>query len=457
MIETIRLIHNKDGDVEGIFLFEFFSLIGCIVNDYMVPDNEDLRSELPTGYELNLFIGISEQEIQTEEKYYYLKRLIDESQAERIYYVPLFRTEKEKIMKRCRAKSALKEIVPRLYRDDKDSKCFNKLIQYYTDYDMFFYLHNAWLLSFMKEYYPVYGKKTDTWEVQNAGIRGAFEYLSNGYMKLRDSFSSIEETPFYYQYALLNLKYQLNKLDGLTGNSRIFRTANMLSLLGELGKKYSFIKINYLAGRMCSADIGHYWEAKGYFIRAVNQLQDKYPEMKVGDFVFYGFGSNYEKQKKNMKEANKWYELAYDANPFSYRALYKVAKKHMKNGNSDLAVDGFHQIIHILLNGYSSSQLMPKQQLYIYKSYVMLGDIFYEEEKYNLASRAYERAIYISNTMSRFYDQVRLKCIDMRDVYKKVLKACMPTQPIYFKLIKCASNYNDMDRVERYYTELKES
>ena len=88
----------------------------------MVSDNEDLRSELPTGYELNLFIGISEQEIQTEEKYYYLKKLIDESQAERMHYVPLFRTEKEKILKRGRAKSALKEIAPRLYRDDKDSK-----------------------------------------------------------------------------------------------------------------------------------------------------------------------------------------------------------------------------------------------------------------------------------------------------------------------------------------------
>lgn len=66
MIETIRLIHNKDGDVEGIFLFEFFSLIGCIVNDYTVPDNEDLRSELSKDYELNLFIGISEQEIRTD-------------------------------------------------------------------------------------------------------------------------------------------------------------------------------------------------------------------------------------------------------------------------------------------------------------------------------------------------------------------------------------------------------
>lgn len=457
MIETIRLIHNKDGDVEGIFLFEFFSLIGCIVNDYTVPDNEDLRSELSKDYELNLFIGISEQEIRTKRKYHYLKLLIDEICDEGIYYVPSFRTASGELPQRSSAKSVLKAIVPKLYRNNRDSKYFNKLIQYYIKYDMFFYLHNAGLLSFMREYYPVYGKKSDTWEVQNTGIQNAFECLSNGYIELRNGFPSVPDTPFYYQYALLNLKYQLNKLDGVIGNSRIFRTANMLNCLAELGQKYSFIKINYLAGRLCSADTGHYWETEGYFIRAVNQLQEKNSETDIGDFLFYAFGNDYEKQKKNIKEADKWYELAYERNPFSYGALYKVAKKHMANGNNKQAIDEFNQIIHILLNGYEASQLMPKQQLYIYKSYVMLGDIFFDEEKYNLASRAYERAIYISDTVSRFYGQIRLHHADMRDIYKKVLKACMPTQQIYFKLIKCASNYNDIDRAERYYAELRKS
>lgn len=328
MIETIRLIHNKDGDIEEIFLFEFFSLIGCIVNDYTVPDNEDLRAELSKDYELNLIIGISEQKIRTERKYHYLKLLIDELGDEGIYYVPSFRTASGGLPQRSIAKSVLKAIVPKLYRNNRDSKYFNKLIQYYIEYDMFFYLHNAGLLSFMREYYPVYGKKSDTWEVQNTGIQNAFEYLSNGYIELKDSFSSISDTPFYYQYALLNLKYQLNKLDGITENSRIFRTANMLKLLEELGQKYSFIKINYLAGRLCSADVRHYWETEGYFARAVNQLREKYPGANIGDFLFYGFGNDYEKQKKDMREADKWYELAYERNPFSYRALYKIAKKH---------------------------------------------------------------------------------------------------------------------------------
>lgn len=446
MIETIRLIHNKDGDVEGIFLFEFFSLIGCIVNDYTVPDNEDLRSELSKDYELNLFIGISEQEIRTERKYRYLKLLIDGLCDEGIYYVPLRRIASAELLS--------EEIVQKLYRDDHDSKYFKKLIQYYIEYNMFFYLHNVDLLSFMQEYYPVYGKKTETWKMQDAGIQSAFECLSNGYIMLRDSFPVISDTPFYYQYALLNLKYQLNKLAGITGNSRIFRTANMLKLLWELGRKFSFVKINYLAGRLCSADTGYYWQTEGYFIRAVNQLQEKYPGTDIGDFLFYEFGNDYEKQKKDIREADKWYELAYERNPFSYRALYKVAKKHMENGDNKQAVDEFNQIIHILLNGYRASQLMPKQQLYIYKSYVMLGDIFFDEEKYNLASKAYERAIYISDTISRFYGQVGS---DMRDIYTKVLKACMPTQPIHFKLIKCASNFNDIDRTEKYYEELRKS
>ncbi len=456
MIETIRLIHNKEGDIESIFLFEFFSLIGCMVYDYTVPCQEDLSFEMTKGYDLNLIIGISEEEIKTEKKYRYLKLLMEEElDKDAMSYVPLFWKEEKECSAFDRAKSILKILVPKLYRNDCDSKYFDKLIQYYVDYDMFFYLHHVELLPLMREYYPVYGRKTDTWEVQDAGVQSAFKYLSEGYIELRDSFPVISETPFYYQYALLNLKYQMNKLDGITGNSRIFRTANMLEWLEELKKEYSFIKIDYLAGRMCSADIGHYWETKGYFNRAVNEFQKKYSEIEIGDFLFHGFGNDYENKKKDLKEARKWYELAYKVNPFSYKALYKVAKKHMANGNYNQAVNEFNQIIHMLLNGYKALQLTPKQQLYIYKAYVGLGDIFYDEERYNLASRAYERAIYISDTISQFYNMVRLCNDDMREIYRKVLKACMPTQPIYFTLIKCASNYNDMERVDNYYERLK--
>ena len=87
----------------------------------------------------------------------------------------------------------------------------------------------------------------------------------------------------------------------------------------------------------------------------------------------------------------------------------------------------------------------------------MLGDILIDEEKYNLASKAYERAIYISDTISRFYGQVKLYHDDMRDKYKKVLKACMPTQPIHFKLIKCMSNFHDIGQTGRDYAELRKS
>ena len=85
-------------------------------------------------------------------------------------------------------------------------------------------------------------------------------------------------------------------------------------------------------------------------------------------------------------------------------------------------------------------------------AYVGLGDIFFDEKKYNWASKAYERAIYISDTISQFYNMVKLCNDDMREIYRKVLKICMPTQPIYFKLTKCAS---DIERAGIYYERLK--
>ena len=85
-------------------------------------------------------------------------------------------------------------------------------------------------------------------------------------------------------------------------------------------------------------------------------------------------------------------------------------------------------------------------------AYVGLGDIFFDEKKYNWASKAYERAIYISDTISQFYNMVKLCNDDMREIYRKVLKISMPTQPIYFKLTKGASG---IERAGIYYERLK--
>ena len=86
------------------------------------------------------------------------------------------------------------------------------------------------------------------------------------------------------------------------------------------------------------------------------------------------------------------------------------------------------------------NEAMPGQQLYAYKSLVLLGDIYHAEERH-------ERALELAKTRSLFYEVWD----DAHISFGSIQKMCMPIHPIYYKIINCAAICNDVNQRAKYY------
>ena len=96
--------------------------------------------------------------------------------------------------------------------------------------------------------------------------------------------------------------------------------------------------------------------------------------------------------------------------------------------------------------------MMPKQQIYAYKCFVLLGDIYNDIEYYDLSTTCYELSIAIANTKSHFHT---LDISGKDKCFKELISLCMPQQPVFLKLINCAAKYNDEQKIQEYFWKLK--
>lgn len=239
------------------------------------------------------------------------------------------------------------------------------------------------------------------------------------------------------------------------GNGRAFRTNYMLNTLNAILENHSeMIRCYYLAGVISNFDNRYLIDSYSYYQAIMDKASEINLPKELLGFIYYQIGKCLEKKQIRNRSAYEAYSNAYESNPYMMRALYKLTEIEHERGEYEKAVKHSNQIIHVLLNGYPMEDAMPGQQLYAYKSMVLLGDIYQSKGRHELAIRCYNQAIELAKTKSRFYE---VWDGNNNSIYfESVQKMCMPVQPIYYKMINCATMGNDLHQSAEYYRMLRE-
>ena len=454
IVETFRLFRRKEDDIWALFIMEFLKLIGCIVFDYELPSNRNvdiskITEEFCDNCDVNILWNFHSDEKGA------IERWKKESGDNTVFIIfgegtvpgnkrdEYFCDEGKQIF--------LTQIINKVWGGDTKA-VLNRLLDNYVQSDLFFYWYHRGSLKFVQEYYPLDKKDRKIQEKREKVYVETFCICARFYNTLLEEVKDGEEKPYYYQYALVNLQNELNCLEHITTGGHIFEVKSILKEIMQIRKNFpDYIRIEFLEARVSQTDNRFLWDAEVHYLICKEKFKKKYGESRMGDFLYYKLGKYYEKKLKDYKKAEDYYRQAYECNPRAYRALFKIAKAEEQRANYENAVTYANEIIRIVLNGFTMDQLMPRRQIYIYKTFVLLGDTFIHLQHYISAVEAYRRALEVSGTRSCFY-QTETETFHKK--MRSIIKACMPKQPVYLKLISVASKLGNTELIEKYYSEL---
>lgn len=448
MITTIRILRKKRHDIECIYVLEFLKLIGCLVYDRVFPNDlpEDLsqimsEDELHENYDVNICYGILEEQA-------------DEFGITRFNYIEPGDNNDPTI----NAENFLYELVEKLWFDMEtlDDMVVRPIMELYINENIFIYLYNKGNLKFIREYNPSVTqdlKETNVKSLRENMCERTYLALLEFYKKLIDKESSEIDDSVYLKFAKINLAQDLNETRELMGNGRVFRTDYMLKTLGIIEENSpDMIRCYYLAGVICNYNNRYLIDSYSYYLNAeYRAIANDLPKPLLG-LIYYQMGKYLEKKWRRNSSAYEMYLKAYHFNPYMMRALYKLAEIKYKNGKYEKAAEDANEVIRILLNKYPMKDAMPGQQLYAYKSMILLGNIYETQGRCELAIRCYKQTIDLAKTKSRFYEIWDKKGVS----FESVQKMCMPVQPIYYRMINCAAMCNDLEKSADYYRMLRE-
>lgn len=448
MIATIRILRRKCHDIECIYVLEFLKLIGCFVFDRVFSNelSEDINKimseeELIENYDENICYGVLEDKIS-------------EFGMTSFKYIKPGESDDSKT----NAENFLCELVEKLWFDYEslDDMIVRSIMELYNKEKIFTYLYNKGNLKFVCEYNSDGNKNSNERIVKNLKenmYEHTYSALLKFYKKLIDKDSSEIEDSVYLKFAKINLAQDLNETRELMGEGRMFRADYMLKTLGCIENYFpSMIRCYYLAGIICNYSNRYLVDSFSYYLKAESRaVENNLPRPLLG-LIYYQMGKCLEKKRRGDSLAYEAYLKAYRCNPYMMRALYKLAEIEYERGTYEKAIKDANEIIRILLNGYSMNEAMPGQQLYAYKSMVLLGNVYEAKGRHELAIRCYRQAIRLAKTKSRFYDVWDGDGI----LFESVQKLCMPVQPIYYRMINCAAMCNNLNQSAEYYRMLRE-
>ena len=466
LIETVRLFRKKEDDIWSVFMLEFFKMIGCITSDYILPVQEGkmcgiLAAELMDPCDVTILWNLQSpgiEDIVTQQKKN-LKKLNHIIQAGEtgqnettISYVQSMGKQGKQLFRyfQNEGKNIFKEqVLKKIWGDDQSAlEKISLLLDAYAENDLFFYWYNKGNLKFVQVYYPLKGKEGRNTDKRQKAYQITFQKCAHCYDKLIDKENKNDS--YYYRFALIHLKHELNCIGELMSGKFIIYAEDLLKQSKRLRSDYpDRIRIDYLQATICETDSLFLWDAEAYYLKAILKFEKKYPIKKSGYFLYYKLGKYYEKKRKNIEKAEIYYRLAVQYNPTEFRSLYKIGKIEEQKRHYNAAAKAANDIIKNVLNGYELFQLMPKQQIYIYKSYVLLGDIFSRRGFYTHAIVGYKRALKVSNITSLFFQVCERDNADPKNnIFGDAIKSCMPKQAVYRKMINVASKTNNVELVD---------
>lgn len=435
MIQKLCLLRKKEDDILVIFLLEFFKLIGFIVRDVVV-DHPDSVKEWKGEYDKAIILNYDLDDVLL--KFSTWEQKVKQKISVTIPNLP---SDMDSVNKNGKV-ALLETIIPGIWKDSDEQEQIKQIASAYTESSLFYYLYNKGNLKFVEEYYPL---SDEEYNVEQSRQQ-AFEKTLHAFQKCHDILeNNVEQcgSP-YYRFARVKLRYKINDMRDIQGSGYLYSTEYMLEQLQTIIKEEpEFIRAYYLYGHICAGERKTLWAAQEYYEKAIRILDESDPENLDRNFLYYQMGRYFEKKRKRIEQAVFCYEQAHACEPKEFRTLFKLAVAAKNEGAYRKAVDICNEIIRIILNGYVMKKLMPKEQIYVYKCFRLMGDTFYIQEQYDLAATCYRNVLSLIRTENEFYEKLHLYAGENYRCFEEVLKACMPKKPILSKLTRCASWYDD--------------
>lgn len=463
MIQTVRIIREKADDIWALYITEFLKFTGCIVSDYVLPDSVKAGIDLEGNYDAELVLNYDETKwngdyyiLDEKQKSYYIENaqnVLNHAKRielrERDYDEEFMRQE---IMENSGDSKILTAVVDAIWNQEKPEikRELKYLVYAYARSNIFFYLYNEGNLKFIQEYYPLKGQEirkdsNPRWEAYDISFN-RFAICNNILAKYAKMILQIESE--YFEFARIYIRYKINEMSEYLQERKLFYIEYLLKDIESIKRKNSeFARINYLAANICRTDRKYWCDTTFYYgLVEKNFIQIGFPK-KEKYFLYYQWGRFYEKKMENKEEAYKLYSKALECGGNSYRAHYKILRNLKEKGELSTVIDGGNKIIQQILNGYRVEKVLPKQKIYSYKCFVLMGDCYYGLGVYDLALTCYLRAEKISMSETEFYSVLKK---ENESCFEENFKTCMPLRQIYYKIIDCASKGNERDIIDTY-------
>ena len=452
MNNIIMLIRKTDDDIDSIKLTEFLKFTGCIVSEFTVAEAEKVNFGVCGRYQAYVLQDIQKKDI-LEGHYPMLNTLLQE-EGKILELVRNRRHESKTSMEAAKAASVPSELdckdgdtqvmgnlIPVVGKNDEERTELSDLMKAFNQNKLFYFLYNEGNLKFVREYYPA-GELYDSnrrivaQEERKQCYHKSFSAFANCYNSLVKFRKNSGRCTHYCDYASLLLKYKMNEMSNLLEGENVFGIQSMIEDGMSFLKKYPWhARMRYLLARIYQLDPLYWMNVESYYEAAIKQVEEENESGDAAHFLYYQLGRFYEKARKRMVQADLCYEKAYQLCPLSYRALYKKIMKAQREERWQDVVKSTNQLLKLILNGYELKNVKPKQLIYAYKSYQILGDAYAKRMDYYSADECYQMALKISRlepSEIRFYSFA--KGDDNLKPFLSVFQTCVSEKPVQYKI-----------------------
>lgn len=424
--QTIRLFRKKADDLEALVLLEFFKFIGCLVTDFVIEDRRKFLETSAQNYDLNIILNLEKEEFQSCCKKPGKGAWIKGNTLDEIF---------DEIIK--------------IKKPELNSELMKGIIEIFKDKKLPAVLYNLGNMKFVHEYYPQEEKWEKVAKSREEAFQKSYDAVLECYNKLEKLRKTMgdSESEVHFEYAVLNVKYTINQILYLWKDTLVFDVEALCTIAEKIRQTSpDLVRLEYLTGFICIHDNRYLIDGETYFLYALQKaVKNQIPE-ELMDFLYYQLGRFCEKIRNNVEVADTIYTKAYSETrvPF-FRALYKKIKERERKEDWNSMVHLCNKMIKLVLNGYKREELMPKEQLYMYKTYMMLGLAFYKLGGYNLSIMSYRNAVEMAEISLNYNKQ--LECLGYES-FVEMAEVSMPRRYAYLKMIECYSKYGNSEAIE---------
>ena len=204
----------------------------------------------------------------------------------------------------------------------------------------------------------------------------------------------ISDSSIFAKFAVAYLAYEFNFYGKRLNKVFYYDTGSILDLLLELREDERYwCSLELLIAQIYGDLLEAYDKAMHHYILVKRHRNNPFVSYKLGDI--------YKNQNMDLERALQRFNDAVEINPMYYRAIYQVGTCQLAMGKIVSAKKSFERMIAILEVKSQKDLLRPMEIEYLYKTYLRLGrieyenygDIYYALHRYKQAEKLWEKIV----------------------------------------------------------------